>query len=392
MNLKVHKVKICKRIQDSFGPVDYNKDFELEPDGFVDLESFLQKRNLSIYSLDFVKKLVAFVETSNSVELIEAPLYYQAQCELAKKVYLMPLDVFLSFKTNTINDKKIVLIYSVGRCGSTLLSKIFKNISEICSISEPDVYNQIRLLKRQKAIDELEARKLIDSSTIFLWRSIDLDSAKMLVIKFKSEVINIHREISYALPNSKTIFIYRNATDVIQSYDRIFGYTYTSKRWLFRFPFLKWLYRTRKRLYYRRNKFFFDQYNTFIKNGTPYDIINDLGHCGIYLLEWLLKINSYLELRKYKLDTIAIRYEDLTTNPIEVIRRLLIYCDIADDSINNAYTALTSDAHAGTNLAINSKPKYRLDKKDFLGIRDAIKRYTEFEGPDVILPGTISIN
>jgi hypothetical protein len=70
----------------------------------------------------------------------------------------------------------------------------------------------------------------------------------------------------------------------------------------------------------------------------------------------------------------------------------LIYCGISADEINDACETLEIDAHAGTKLAINSKPKYKLDKKDSLGIRDAIKRYTEFDGPDVILPGTISIN
>ncbi len=68
-----------KRVKGTFGSVDYNKDFELEAEGFVDLEVFLQRRNLSLYCVDFGKKLAAFVETPNNINLYEAPLYYQTQ-------------------------------------------------------------------------------------------------------------------------------------------------------------------------------------------------------------------------------------------------------------------------------------------------------------------------
>lgn len=392
MNIKVHKIKTRKRSKDSLMPVDYNKDFEMELESSIDIEAFLRRRSLSPYCVDFENKLVAFVETSPNTDLFEAPLYYHSQYEHAKKVYLMPFEAFLTFKCDTICDKKSVLIYSVGRCGSTLLSKIFKSVSGICSISEPDVYMQIQLLRMRKAIDENEARGLINSSTAFLWRSIDFDTTRLFVIKFKSHVIKIHRTLSDAIPNSKSIFIYRNAIDVVQSYDRIFGYPYTKKRWIFRFPFLSRLYRARKRRYYGRNINFFDQYKTFIRNGTPYDIINDLGHCGIYLLEWLSKVNSYLELKKYNSDIIALRYEDLIANPREMIRAIFDYCGISNEEIESACKAIRLDAHSGTNLARNPMPRYKLDKKDRMGIDIAIKRYTEFSGSDVVLPGTIKIH
>jgi hypothetical protein len=227
---------------------------------------------------------------------------------------------------------------------------------------------------------------------MFLWKTINTSTTKILVIKFKSEVIKIHKDISNAIPNSINLFIYRNAADVIQSYDRIFGYPYTRRRWLFRSPFLSWLYKVRKKSYYSKNKDLFKQYNAFIKNGSPLDIINDLGLCGIFLLEWLLKVNLYIELRKNQSNTIAFRYEDLVRNPAEIIRKILIYCGISADQISDACKTLKNDAHAGTKLAINSKPKYKLDKKDFTGIGEAIKKYTEFDGPDIILPGTILIN
>ena len=35
------------------------------------------------------------------------------------------------------------MIYSVGRCGSTLLSKVFNQVDTVLSLSEPDVFSQI---------------------------------------------------------------------------------------------------------------------------------------------------------------------------------------------------------------------------------------------------------
>ena len=207
LTIKTYKVVARKRIKDSIGCVDYNKDFDLEYEKSIDIESFLRMKYLSLYSIDFDNKLVAFIEISNTSDLNKAPLYYQAQYEHAKKIYLLPLKFFLSFNYSPVQDKKCVLIYSVGRCGSTLLSNIFRNISGTCSISEPDVYNQIRLLRRKNLIDEFEARRLINSSTIFFWKSIDMRNTKILVLKFKSEVIKIHHDISNAIPKAKNEYV-----------------------------------------------------------------------------------------------------------------------------------------------------------------------------------------
>ncbi len=43
-------------------------------------------------------------------------------------------------------------------------------------------------------------------------------------------------------------------------------------------------------------------------------------------------------------------------------------------------------------MSRNLKPKYKLDKKERTRIDSAIKRYTEFAGSEVVLPGTILIN
>ena len=392
MNIKVYKVKHRKRLKGSLKVVDYKKDFKLQPDSFIDLTAFLQMRNLSLYCIDVDKKLAAFVETPNNINLHETPFYWESQYKHAKRVYLMPFEVFLSFDYDGLNDTKSVLIYSVGRCGSTLISNIFREISGIVSISEPDVYFQISLLRRKKAIDEFEAKKLINSSTNFICKSIDSDIPKLFVIKFRSPVIKIHRDISNILPNSKNIFVYRNAEDVIQSFDRIRGYPYTKKRWLLRFPLLSRLYKATSKLYYSNWTDLDNHYNNFVKNGSPYDIVKRLGPCGIFLLEWLSKVNSYLELKEYKSDMLALRYEDLVTNPREIIRGIFDYCDISDDEVENGCNALKKDAQAGTNLARNPKPRYKLDKKDRMGIDIAIKRYTEFSGSDVVLPGTIKIH
>jgi hypothetical protein len=392
MKIAVHNIKMRNRPKDSLMPVDYNLDFKLEPERIIDIEAFLRRRYLSPYCIDFAKKLVCFVETSPNIDLFEAPVYYKVQYEQAKKVYLMPFKAFLSLKYDTIENKKSVLIYSVGRCGSTLLSKIFHNISGICSISEPDVYMQIYLLRRKNAINRNESSRLINNLTAFFWRSTDFDITNLLVIKFRSQVIKIHRDLSNAMPNSKIIFIYRNAIDVIQSYDRILGYPYTRRRWILRFPFISWLYKARKKRYYSRSINLHGEYKKILRKGSPLDIVNNLGHCGIFLLDWLSKVNSYLELKKYRSDTVALRYEDLIANPREMIRVIFAYCGISNEEIDNAYKALSIDAHAGTKLARNATPKYKLDKKDHIRIRKVIKRYTQFDDSDVVLPGTIELN
>ena len=58
-------------------------------------------------------------------------------------------------KSVTIDDSRIISIYSVGRCGSTLASQIFAQIPGVVNISEPYALSNLVVARNtQKAKDE----------------------------------------------------------------------------------------------------------------------------------------------------------------------------------------------------------------------------------------------
>src|SRR3712207_7974264 len=58
------------------------------------------------------------------------------------------------------------LIYSTGRCGSTLVSRAFNQADSIISLSEPDVYTQIQARRAVDASRDTETSDLVRSCTL----------------------------------------------------------------------------------------------------------------------------------------------------------------------------------------------------------------------------------
>ena len=98
----------------------------------------------TLYCLDFENRQAVFVETPPEYNLSRAPFLYQAQYELASRLVQIPFETLHRLAAEVVIDPtRLILIYSVGRCGSTLVSHAFNALEGVESISEPDVFTQM---------------------------------------------------------------------------------------------------------------------------------------------------------------------------------------------------------------------------------------------------------
>ena len=65
-----------------------------------------------------------------------APFYFVTQYETAQRLIAVPYDTLHQLAAECqIDPSKIILVYSTGRCGSTLISRVFDQVPEVASFS-----------------------------------------------------------------------------------------------------------------------------------------------------------------------------------------------------------------------------------------------------------------
>ena len=95
-------------------------DFRSREIGQLPAAKILENPRITLYSLDFENSRAVFVETPVDVDLSQAPFYFITQFEKAKTVLTMPFETMLQLAQSvSIDDNRLIFIYSVGRCGST---------------------------------------------------------------------------------------------------------------------------------------------------------------------------------------------------------------------------------------------------------------------------------
>ena len=71
-----------------------------------------------------------FVEGPKTEKLANAPFVYQTQYNEAQNILTVPEDILIQRPANL--PRNLVFIFSVGRCGSTLLNHLFQTL--ICPV------------------------------------------------------------------------------------------------------------------------------------------------------------------------------------------------------------------------------------------------------------------
>ena len=320
-----------------------------------------ERSNVTPYCLDHNNRRMIFAETPPEIDLSAAPFYYQAQYEAATRLIAIPYDRLHEIATRKPGcSAELIFIFSVGRCGSTLLSKMWSRLDDTDSLSEPDVFSAINCLYGEGRLTEREAVQLLGTTVRLVDRS--PRARKQLVIKFRAQCIGIAELMYRQYPTAGFIFMYRNAIDCVDSYLRVFG----------AMPLPDAVFR-RAFPYAQLQP---EKYQRLSRLGQP-------------MLVWLVCAHNYLRLREHGLPFVAMQYEALVHKPHDSAARLFAHCGISDALTEQACIAMTEDAQAGTRLARNAEGKRTLTVDDCEFIRVFFAEHAGM-APDQTLAGTLN--
>ena len=342
------------------------QDFDCVAVGEAGPEHVIDNPHVSLYALDPERQQALFVETPPGQDIVSHPFLYQAQSEHATRVIAVPYPLFFDWAERAPRANQVVVVYSGGRCGSTLLSKLFQEVDVMLSLSEPDVFTQISELAVWGKITAEEATPLVAAAVRHYWKPGLKPGASWLVMKLRSQVNALTEILERAVPEARPLYMYRNALDVIASYLRVAGKPATVER-------LKgWMAAA---LSTRGNRW------------SVEDIFAEHGHVGLQVIYWAWVAEEYLRMRGQGRDVPAIRYEHLVADPDRVMGELFGRWGLRWDAAISR-RVLAEDSQHGTHHARVAHGNVLTDAERAV-VRRLLLAISSIAAPDAILPGTI---
>ena len=354
---------------------DISKHFRLREIGQLPVGKILENPHITLYSLDFGNRWAVFVETPADIDLSQAPFYFNTQFENAKRVLTIPFETMIQVaKSVTIDDNRLIFIYSVGRCGSTLASQIFAQIPGLINISEPYALSQLVIARNTKKARENELVALLDAAIRLLCKTV-ADTA--WVVKGQSFVIELGDWLHKIYPHTKNLFLYRNAETWLQSGLRAYshGVEETDEEYMAR--------EKRRR----------ELLGSLVPAIAQYDDKLPLSHAGMLALMWLTTMERYVQYCRMGIEMLAIRYVSWLSAPRKTAEAMLDYCQCKPTEMTAIYETLNRDSQADTHLSRETleQNKRVITELELEELHRHLQKHAFIHEADFEVPNTLKI-
>jgi hypothetical protein len=422
--------------------------FRYRPDSVVDARIILERPEISLYCLEDDQRQAVFVETPAGVDISDKPYFFLTQYQNAQRLLTVNYDV-LHGLAEKMGDrfKTLIPMYSVGRTGGTLVSRAMNRLGTVLSLDEPDVHNDIVIIRPEDGSRDAELTRLVQSCTRLLFKPIR-PGADTLFLKFRPFSIEIGDLIHKAFPTAKAMFIYRNAESWARSVNRSIESlveTAGDQQGDPTVDFLKMLNLSRstrengqaaktsagsprkgenvERLarlmpllpaYIKRNVrnemtlpdiskvllLAIGQQLPFVKHHcrTPTEFvepyIRKIPPIKLLALPWLSTMHKYLSLHAQGIPMMAVRYETLVASPLPALRAVFEYCGLPVEAAEIAEEAFAEDSQKGTPLSrdrVAHGSRTELAPELLAQLREVIHEHPPVDRPDFVVPNTLSI-
>ncbi len=372
------KLHIHSRHREHMGIIASLDDFEWSAGDTIDAASLLDDPNITLYCLDQANKRAIFTALPADIDLSQKPFMYQAQFDQAEFLVALPYADFLELAEGIpFDDRALLCLHNIGRCGSTVLARALNEIDDVITLSEPDALTNF---VKMRAVPERARRDLLRACARWLCRPAIVGDHRRIVIKFRNQATAVMGLYVQALPNALHLFMLRNVIDWLASFHRLHVKRAVEPK---RYP--------REQV--------IDQQASYY--GCPRAQIERLAPPSIEsyrVLEgraigWLFMLGRYLELVESRAEVAALRYEDLQCDRDGLLLSVMKMMGLPDTSLNAARRAFASDAQAGTKLARDGGRgnTLALPEDQQATVRKLLAKQSLLNSADVVLPGTVQV-
>jgi hypothetical protein len=326
-------------------------DFRCRRRGSIDATVVVRDPAMSLYCIDQRNRRAVFVETPAGLDVLAHPFLYQAQYAHALRLIAVPLET-LHALADRLEDgvRSLVVMFSIGRAGSTLMGRVFSAVPGTVTLGEPDVYTQIAA-GRERAGDS-ESAALVRSVTRLLSRDA---RGRTIALKPRSTVVDLADLFHRVYPSARLLFLHRDAESWSRSMIRAFGLMgcpdFVSEV-LARQPCVA-AYLTRRRGVHPRPQRLAGRLRQI-----PAATALGLMWAGLTERAWTL--------RRDGVPLYEMRYDVLVADPEGTVRQIFEYCGVPVAHVAEACRAFERDAQADTPLSrarVRQQPSVAIDRQ-----------------------------
>ncbi len=345
-------------------------DFSLGPAQDVDAAIVVNDPDWSLYGVDLESDHAIFVRLAPGTDLSKATFVHILQHSAARQVLTVPLDALPELSIALPAPEKIIFIFSMGRCGTTLASQILARVPGVYSLSEPDPFMTLALARDTLPIARQQA--LLAAITRFSYRPPLGHGFKILALKFQSQVLFQAELFHRAFPQAINIFMYRDADSWSNSMSRFMQMVGEPLAMDPKTAAFSW------------------------KMGgaaTPWEHLalttdidaKSFAHVQVIAPAWALHIEEYQRLAALGLPIMALRYNELNANRVGSVARLLSHCGLPASTLALAVEAFDYDSQDGTQISRDHKVS-QFTPQDYARLHDILACFPGNLSPDLILP------
>ncbi|TDT18422.1 hypothetical protein BDK89_4042 [Ilumatobacter fluminis] len=213
--------------------VGRDRPFEVDPARFdhfqlgegkpVAADELVRDPAWTLYTIDPDHDRAMLVRLPDGLDLTAQPFAFVAQFDHATDAVVLPLDDLARLADDLPRPATLVHLFSTGRCGSTLASRIFAELDGVWSLSEPDAIAQ--LVVRRDEYGTRRMQEMLRVATRWSFRPVDPRPDTTCVLKYRSEALFDAADFVTATPDSTSLFLYRDVEGWVDS-----GYRFGQKQ------------------------------------------------------------------------------------------------------------------------------------------------------------------
>lgn len=321
-------------------------DFVLGPGQPVSSRLVVEQPGWSLYTLEKDTQSAWFVELPPDLDLSQAPFAYLDQHRHARRVLRVPFEALENLADALPPLPQVIVIFSIGRCGSTLLSNVLNTVPGVWSLSEPDAYSRL-VMENYTSTERLgyppeQVVRLIRACTRLLFRPPPSVEARVFAVKFRSQATFQADLYHRALPEASFVFLYREALSWANSFSTMLRkyqvpgvLTGEERSWV-------WNVVTAAE---------------DLSKARPYlDLEADEVPLEDALAPgWARNMEEYTKHLHRGVPFLALRYDDLNKTREASLERLFAHCGLPVDAVKPALAAFERDSQANTRLSRDAK-------------------------------------
>ena len=341
MDAALHLIQgLTRRFE--LGPTSFDN-FALGPGEAVSSRVALEP-GWTIYCVDVALRKALFLQIPLEADLAEAPFVFLMQERLARRALVVPFTALAELAEALPGPKRVVLVFNIARCGSTLINAMLNGVEGVWSLSEPDPF--FDLVRRQRP-------------------------AHTVGVKFRSESLFQAEQFHAAMPEAAYVFLYRDALSWARSFWYFLqnlGIPRVLDGEMLRFHW--WMLSAAADPELLR---------PFLDPDGSVPVERTLGP------GWAMHIEEYQRLLAAGVPFLAVSYAEIQSDPAAVMRRVVRHSGLPDTAVERALQALGRDSQGGTGIGRDRRDAPPFGAAEADEFRGALARFPGLT-PDMRLP------